>query len=140
MRSSYWKEKNMAEASFYRCNRCGNVVALLHEGEDTSNRCGTDDSMELLVPNTTDAANEKHVPGVSREDDKLVVTIGSVEHPMTEAHLIEFVALVKANGDINIKRLKATDKPRVTFCAHDVEGATVYAYCNLHGLWAADVK
>ena len=130
----------MAEASFYRCNQCGNVVALLHNGGGTLKCCTAGNPMELMVPNTTDAANEKHVPVVTREDGKLVVTVGSVEHPMLEAHFIEFIALVKANGDINIKYLKAGEKPSVTFCGHDVEGATVYAYCNLHGLWATDVK
>ena len=130
----------MAEARLSHCNHCGNVVTLLHAGGGTLKCCTDGDAMELLVPNTTDAATEKHVPTLTKEDGKLVVTIGSVEHPMIEKHYIEFIALVKANGDTIIKHLKAGDKPCAKFCAHGLEGATVYAYCNLHGLWAADVE
>lgn len=91
-----------------------------------------------LEANTTDAATEKHVPAVSEtEDGKLLVTVGSVEHPMTPEHYIEWIAYADEKKTI-VKHLKPGDKPQAKFC-HKGQGATVYAYCNLHGLWKTEL-
>lgn len=93
----------------------------------------------LLIPNTTDAAGEKHVPQISIDGDTVVVKVGSVEHPSLEAHYIEWI-LLQTSGGIQMKWLKAGDKPEATFKL--VEGEKVigaFEYCNLHGLWKADV-
>lgn len=126
----------MVDAKFYRCNHCGNLVAVLHEGGCTPQCCG--EPMELLVADSTDAATEKHVPALKVEGDELVVTVGEVEHPMTEEHYIEWIALA-TEGSLKIKYLKPGDKPQAKFYAKCAEGGTVYAYCNLHGLWKAEV-
>ena len=89
-----------------------------------------------LIAGSTDAAQEKHVPVVTKKCKTVKVDVGSVAHPMTEAHLIEWVALETEQG-VQVKYLKANDEPVCTFTLADGDKAVrVYAYCNLHGLWA----
>ena len=89
----------------------------------------------LLTPNTTDGAHEKHVPVVSVEGDKVVVKVGSAEHPSLPAHYIEFIAL-ETNTGIHTKWLKPGMKPEGVFRLADGETVVAaYEYCNLHGLW-----
>ena len=92
---------------------------------------------EVVEPNTVDAAVEKHVPVVELERDGHIihVKVGEVEHPMTEEHLIQWIAL-DAEGRLEIHHLKAGQTP-ATFFAGGVKSGTVYAFCNLHGLWSA---
>ena len=123
----------MAEVKFYRCNHCGNIVAVVKDGGVTPSCCG--EPMELLVAGSTDAAAEKHVPVVARDGNHIVVSVGEVAHPMTEEHYIEWIAL-EADGRLEIHYLKPGQTP-ATFFAGGVKTGTVYAYCNLHGLWSA---
>ena len=126
----------MAEGKFFRCNKCGNMVYVTKFAGGQLVCCG--EPMEELVANTTDAAVEKHVPALTVEGERLVARVGSVEHPMTPEHYIEW--LLFSDGDkIVIRYLKPGDAPEARF--HLAEGgkATVYAYCNLHGLWKAEV-
>ena len=95
--------------------------------------CG--EVMQELMPGTVDAAVEKHVPVVQVQTDGLRVEIGSVAHPMTDEHYIEWIALAAA-GRVDIRYLKPGDEPAVLF--PPAQGGTVYAYCNLHGLWKAE--
>ena len=95
--------------------------------------------MKLLTANTTDAAQEKHVPVVEIEGNKISVKVGSVAHPMTDAHLIEWIYLQTKKGGQH-RYLTSADKPEATFFI--AEGDTplaVYEYCNLHGLWKAEI-
>lgn len=121
---------------FYRCKHCGNLVAVINDGGPIPVCCG--EPMEVLEANSTDAATEKHVPVVTTADGKIVVHVGSVDHPMTEEHYIQWVALVAENRTC-IKYLHPGDKPEVSFGSKCVDGAEVFAYCNLHGLWKASV-
>ena len=93
--------------------------------------------MEELVPCSTDAAFEKHVPVYEVKDNLVVVNVGSADHPMLEEHFIEWVLLKTKQGN-QIKALKPGDAPKACFalCEGD-EVEEVYAYCNLHGLWKA---
>jgi len=98
--------------------------------------CGQ--KMDRLTPNTTDAAQEKHVPVVVRDSKKLIVKVGSAAHPMLEAHSIEWIYLHQANG--GQRRILAPGAaPEAAFCVAEGEALEVYAYCNLHGLWMAGV-
>ena len=123
----------MSEVKFYRCNHCGNIVAVVEDGGVTPSCCG--EKMELLDPNTTDAAQEKHVPVVEESGDVVEVSVGSVAHPMTEEHYIQFIAYAD-DGEVVIKHLNPGDAPKASF-RKGAELGTVYAYCNLHGLWKA---
>ena len=94
---------------------------------------------EEVIPNTVDAAKEKHVPVVTVEGNIVKVAVGSVEHPMTEAHLIQWICLETTQG-MQRKVLTAADKPYAEFALTDGDKAVaVYEYCNLHGLWKADI-
>jgi superoxide reductase len=124
-----------ALARFFKCEVCGNIVGLIKSGGGQLSCCGR--PMTELIANTTEASTEKHIPVATRQDGKIIVQVGSVLHPMTPEHFIEWIAVVSDNG---IERIHLTpnDEPRAIFC--DRENAEVYAYCNLHGLWKAEIK
>ena len=92
-----------------------------------------------LVANTVDASKEKHVPVVERDGAKIRVKVGSVEHPMEEAHRIEWVQLITDQGSYR-KWLNPGQSPNVEFLLGDEKPLAVYAYCNLHGLWKTDLN
>lgn len=123
----------MSEVDFYRCEVCGNIVSLIKKGGGTLTCCGQ--AMTKLVANSTDAAKEKHVPVVTKESGKIKVSIGSTLHPMLPEHHIEWIALV-CGDKVEFKFLKPGDEPKSEF--GEVESGTVFAYCNLHGLWKAE--
>ena len=120
---------------FYLCKKCGNVVSLLVNGKGTLICCG--EPMEELTANTVDAALEKHVPTCEVRDNKIVIKVGEVLHPMDEEHYINFVAL-QYDDTIEIHNSKPRDQPIWVF--HYVEHLKVYAYCNKHGLWETHVN
>lgn len=124
-----------APVSFYRCEICGNMVGLMKKGGGQLVCCGK--PMTELKANTTEASTEKHIPVAARKDGKIFVEVGSVLHPMTQEHYIEWIAVVSENGTERIS-LSPSDEPKAVFC--DKENAEVYAYCNLHGLWKSEVK
>ena len=123
---------------FYRCESCGNFVTFLTEKTAcTPICCGK--PMTELVPNTTDAAQEKHVPVVSVDGCSVTVQVGSVAHPMLSEHYIEFIVLETENG-FQKKDLKPGDAPEAHFeLAAGEKAVNAYAYCNLHGLWKAAI-
>jgi len=93
--------------------------------------------MNLLTPNTEDAAQEKHVPVARREGDQLYVTVGSVPHPMLPEHYIMWIAVADGTRTTRVQ-LSPGEAPEAQFPVSDGP-LTVYEYCNLHGLWATDV-
>ena len=120
-----------------KCMTCGNIVTVLNEGGGTITCCGS--NMTELVPNTSDGAGEKHVPVVTVDGSKVSVAVGSVEHPMLDAHYIQWVALEIDKG-VQIKKLKPGEKPFAEFVLAEGEKAVAaYEYCNLHGLWKTDI-
>ena len=120
---------------FFVCKHCGNMIGLLHDAGVPMMCCG--EKMVELVPNTTDAAQEKHVPVATVEGNKVVVNVGSVDHPMAAEHWIQWVYLETDKGD-HRKVLNPGEKPHVVFAlTEDEKPVAVYEYCNLHGLWVA---
>jgi superoxide reductase len=110
---------------------------MIHESGVKMICCG--DPMTEVVPNTTDAAQEKHVPVIAVNGNTVTVDIGSVPHPMTPEHHIAWVYLETTEGGQR-KCLKHDGAPHVEFAL--TPGDTViaaYEYCNLHGLWKASV-
>ena len=126
----------MAETKFYHCEHCGNVVAVVSDGENPPSCCG--EPMVLLLPMTEGAGEERHVPICEREGDHLVVRVGEVRHDMVAEHLIEWIAL-ECDGRLCFKFLRWEEEPRATFGVTHTYGCTVYAYCNLHGLWKREL-
>ena len=123
------------EMKFYRCSVCGQIVAVVKKTGAPVMCCGK--PMQEIVPGTTDAAVEKHIPVYTVEDGKVVVTVGAVPHPMLPEHYIEWVSLQTKFGNQR-KALQPGAEPTVCFrmCEGD-EVEAVYAYCNLHSLWKA---
>ena len=123
------------EMKFYRCKRCGQMVAIVEKKGCPIMCCG--EAMEEIVPGTSDGAAEKHVPVFEVKVNMVYVTVGSVEHPMTEEHYIQWIAIQTKQGNQR-KALKPNDPPKACFalCEGD-EVLSVYAYCNLHSLWKA---
>jgi len=122
--------------NFYRCAHCGNIALLLINNGPPLVCCG--EKMALLTPNTADASAEKHVPVARFENGVLTVNIGSMAHPMEDAHYIQYVYIATQKGGQR-KPLTPGNPAEVKFAFVDDAPVTVYAYCNLHGLWAADV-
>ena len=93
--------------------------------------------MEELVANTQDGAHEKHIPVFEVKDRIVTVKVGEVEHPMMDAHYIQWIALETNLGNQR-KVLKPGQAPEAKFALLDGEEVLgVYEYCNLHGLYKA---
>ena len=118
----------------YKCGLCGNMVELVHAGGGELVCCGQ--PMAELAENSTDAAQEKHVPVVEKVDGGYKVAVGSVAHPMEEKHYIEWIELIVDDVLVYRKNLKPEEAPEAVF---NVSGTSVRAraYCNLHGLWTS---
>ena len=123
------------EVRLYRCKHCGNIAVKVIDSGVPMVCCG--EKMEEIIPASVDAAVEKHVPVVTRDGDKVTVDVGSVAHPMTAEHLIQFI-IIDTTAGVQIAELNAGDVPQAVFTV--LPGAEVrktYAYCNLHGLWVS---
>lgn len=123
------------EQKYYICEHCGNMVEMIKNSGVPMMCCGQ--KMTELIPGTTDAAVEKHVPVYEVKDNQVYVTVGSQEHPMIDVHYIEWISVQTKLGTQR-KALKPNEEPKACFalCEGD-EVEAVYAYCNLHGLWKA---
>lgn len=125
----------------YKCSKCNLAVEIASScacTEPCMRCCG--EKLDPVTVNTVDADHEKHVPHVERQSDKICVKIGSVEHPMTEAHHIVWIELV--NGDWCLRKyMHPGEKPAVEFklCCDKNEKVKVRAFCNIHGLWEREV-
>ncbi len=117
----------------YKCEVCGNIVEVLHDGVGALVCCGK--GMRLFEENTVDASKEKHVPVIEKIEGGYRVKVGSIPHPMEEKHYIEWIELV-ADGKTYREFLKPGQAPEAVF---RIEASEVSAreYCNLHGLWRA---
>jgi len=122
-------------AGIYRCEICGNIVEVLHEGAGELVCCGQ--PMKLCEENTVDALKEKHVPVIKFVEGGIKVTVGSVPHPMTDDHDIEWIEL-DVDGMIQRRMLKPGGKASAFFSVTESSEVSARAYCNLHGLWKAD--
>ncbi|MBE6023297.1 MAG: desulfoferrodoxin [Cellulosilyticum sp.] len=123
------------EQKYYICEHCGNIITKVKDTGVPVMCCGQ--KMTELIAGTTDAAVEKHIPIYEVKDNKVYVTVGSVEHPMLQEHYIEWVSIQTDKG-MQRKVLSPGEAPKVTFALCDDEKLeAVYEYCNLHGLWKA---
>ena len=117
---------------FFICRHCGNLVEAVHNSGVPMMCCG--EKMQALEPNPVEVRGEKHRPVAKSENGVLTVNVGSVDHPMVEEHLIQWIFVETENGGLR-KDLKAGDKPAAVFHLGEEKPVAVYAYCNLHGLW-----
>ena len=122
----------------YKCGVCGNMVEVIHAAGGELVCCGQ--PMKRMVAGTSDGAAEKHVPVIEKQEGGYLVKVGSVEHPSTPEHYIEWIELIcQKCGKVQRKHLKPGDKPQAFFVCQSDE-VIAREYCNLHGLWQADKK
>ena len=126
----------MCDNKFYICEKCGNIVGMIHNGGVPMMCCGQ--KMTKLEAGVVEASLEKHIPVVAVEGNTVRVNVGSVTHPMSEEHHIAWIYLQTNRGGQR-KCLDVTGAPEVTFALADETPVAVYAYCNLHGLWKTDL-
>jgi superoxide reductase len=115
----------------YKCNVCGNIVEMLHEGVGQLDCCNQ--PMQLQEENVVDASHEKHVPVIEAAEGGIKVKVGSLPHPMEEKHYIEWIEVV-ADGRAYRQFLSPGAAPEATFCIRAAQ-LSARGYCNLHGLW-----
>ncbi|MFA6284844.1 MAG: desulfoferrodoxin [Desulfurivibrionaceae bacterium] len=117
----------------YKCDVCGNIVEVVHNGVGELVCCGQ--PMTLQTENTVDAAKEKHVPVIEKVAGGYKVKVGAVAHPMEEKHYIEWIELIAGNKAYR-QFLKPGEAPEAFF-ATDATQVSAREFCNLHGLWKA---
>ncbi|MCR5213585.1 MAG: desulfoferrodoxin Dfx [Eubacterium sp.] len=122
----------------FKCTKCDNMISYLNKAQCDVKCCG--ETMVELEPNTSDGAGEKHVPVVTIDGNIVTVAVGEVDHPMLDAHFIQWIAIETEQGRQR-KTLKPGDKPVASFALVDGDKVKeVYEYCNLHGLWKTVVE
>jgi len=126
----------MKETKFYICEHCGNIAEKITDKKVPLVCCGQ--KMTELKAGVVEASHEKHIPVVVASEKCVKVTVGSVLHPMTEEHSITWIYLETDKG-AQYKYLNPGDAPEATFAIADEKPVAVYAYCNLHGLWKAEI-
>ena len=118
----------------YKCEVCGNIVEVSHDGVGTLVCCGQ--PMTKMVAKSTEEGTEKHLPVVEKAEHGTTIKVGAAPHPMEEKHYIEWIEVFLKDGKVVRNPLKPGDKPEMHF-GHNVEDLLlVRAYCNVHGLWS----
>ena len=118
----------------YKCEVCGNIVEVSHEGGGTLVCCGQ--PMTLMAAKTTEAGTEKHLPVVEKAEHVTTINVGAVPHPMEEKHYIEWIEVFRKDGKVVRIPLHPGDKPELHI-GHNIEDLLeVRAYCNVHVLWS----
>ncbi|MGL5258947.1 MAG: desulfoferrodoxin family protein [Lachnospiraceae bacterium] len=115
------------------CSHCKQMVEAVHDTNVPIICCG--EKMQELIPGTTDAAVEKHIPVYEVKGNVVNVKVGEVAHPMVPEHYIDFITLVTEQG---MQRKSVKDQAQAEACFVICEGDVVkevYAYCNIHGMW-----
>ncbi len=121
---------------FFKCETCGNIIQFMNASGVPVMCCGQ--KMTELIPGTSDGAAEKHVPVIVQEGNKVTVMIGEVEHPMVEAHYIQWIVIETKKGSQAVC-LNPGEEPKAEFVLADGdEVVAAYEYCNLHGLWKTE--
>lgn len=123
------------KAKFFRCQHCGNIVMSVEDSSVPIICCG--EAMKEMTGGTVDASKEKHVPVYSVDGNTVHVTVGSIEHPSTNEHYIQWIGLSTDKG-VQIHYLSPGEKPQSCFKICDKEKIDqVFCYCNLHGKWSS---
>ena len=126
----------MKDNKIYVCEHCGNMVGMINDSGVPLVCCGH--KMTQIIPGVVEASREKHIPVATVEGNTVKVTVGAIEHPMAEEHHINWVDLLTDKGGQK-KNLEVGKEPTISFALVDEKPIAVYAYCNLHGLWKAEI-
>lgn len=121
--------------NFFKCTECCSIAMEIVSGEHEGAKV-----FQELLANTMDASGEKHVPLVEKKEGSILVKVGELEHPMLEEHHIMWIYLETEHGGM-LRKLNPGDKPEAEFCiSPEDKPVAAYEYCNLHGLWKAEIK
>jgi len=120
----------------YKCEICGNIVEIIHPGDESLVCCG--DDMKKISPSSGPEGQEKHIPVIHRQGDEVTVAVGTIPHPMTEEHHIEWIELILGDKAEKVF-LHPGMEPKATFCVDkNEEKLFARTYCNIHGLWISE--
>ena len=118
---------------FFICRHCGNIIAMIRDKGVPIYCCG--EKMQQIEPGTTEASGEKHIPVYEVKNGTVHVTVGSVAHPMTKEHYIQWICL-ETDRAIQYAHMEPEDLPEATFSIDNGDQVrAVYAFCNQHDLW-----
>lgn len=126
-----------SDQKFFHCRHCGNTVGMVYNAGVTLVCCG--EPMQELEANTTVAAEEKHLPVVAVEGNRVTVSVGNTSHPMTAEHHIEWIYIETERGGQR-KSFQTDEAPRAVFLLEDDVAVAAFAYCNQHGLWKTEIE
>ena len=115
----------------YKCEICGNIVEVVHSGAGELVCCGQ--PMKLIEEKMDDEGSEKHLPVIEKKENGFLIKVGSIEHPMTNEHYIEFIE-VFTDDSVYKKFLEPDEKPEAFFNVEKIEQVRIY--CNVHGAWS----
>ena len=113
---------NMIRTKFYVCPVCGNVIQTV--GEAVICCCGI-----TLPAQEAEEPDEAHAICLEVVEDEYYVTL---DHPMTKAHYISFLAAVSDQG-VQLVKLYPEGPAEARFKINRVR--YLYAFCNHHGLF-----
>lgn len=120
----------------YKCEICGNVVEVLHEGIGQLVCCGK--PMNLLNEKISEQGFEKHVPVIEKTEQGILVKVGEIPHPMEEKHFIEFIEVISEDKSFK-EFLKPGQNPQVEFKILNQKHLIIRIYCNIHGVWKNEI-
>lgn len=125
----------MKEFIVKKCKKCGSVLrtCVNSKCEDCQITC-CEELMETVIPNSVDAAIEKHVPTYEIVNNEIII---KVNHVMEEEHFIEWITIINEDEEVTTSLKPGME---ATMKCDYVPGTVIYAYCNKHGLWKAEVK
>lgn len=116
------RSANMLKSNLYVCPICGNIFHST--GSAMVSCCGV-----TLPPLEAEQADEEHQIKCENIEDEIFV---SMQHPMTKAHYISFVAYCTGARFESVKLYPESDiELRFFSRGHGI----LYWYCNHHGLF-----
>lgn len=124
----------MDKKLIYQCSNCDRV--LIEMNSNLSHSCNHD--LVLLKANTVSTSTEKHIPVLEFTKGRLDVKVGAVPHPMIAEHSILWIFVQTRKGGLYVD-LMPEDLPEAAFMVEESDVIEVYAYCDIHGLWMADI-
>lgn len=119
----------------YKCEKCGNIVEVLHTGPGTLVCCN--EPMILMEEKSAEMKTEKHVPVIEKIEGGYKIFVGSTPHPMTDKHWIEWVQLIAGDKSARFF-LHPEGEPGAEFKCGDSKEIWAREYCNIHGLWKGE--
>ena len=125
---------------FYKCNVCGNFVEVVLNGEGELVCCGQPMEKIVLKTQSEEMMGEKHVPVIEKNEEGITVKVGSVPHPMTEEHYIQFIEVNSPDKRyVKRKYLYPNEEP-VLKLKCDCKDIIARELCNIHGVWSSQDK